>query len=459
MPTRQKLIKPFQLMLLLLLTAHPLTPFADSKGQPNLVIIYADDLGYGDLGCYGAQGYETPALDRMAQEGMRFTDFSASSSICTASRAGLMTGRFAQRWGQDGGVYWPHSKDGMPSDESTIAELLKTKDYQTALIGKWHLGHRPEFHPNAQGFDLYYGIPYSNDMWQDPGTPLAENVVFNEGMSRTNYLDAAGAKKKVYRDKAPLMLDAEVIEWPVDQSTLTKRYTEKAQTFIVENKDKPFFLYLAYAMPHTPLFASEAFAGKTERGLFGDVMEELDGSVGQILETLKKNGLDKNTLVIFASDNGPWLSKKEDAGNSGPLRDGKFSAYEGGCRVPCIAWQPGTVPPGTVCELQTSTLDLLPTFAAMADVDVPADRPLDGVDIQSILAGDFTQAPEREWFLYRGQAIRVGDWKYVKAKKGEQLFNLAEDIGERNNLAKQYPEKTDQLKKKLEAVKAGIRPE
>ncbi|MDF7823632.1 sulfatase [Pontiellaceae bacterium B12227] len=453
----RKNIKLFTI-LLLLSAGSPFAPRAGAEKLPNFIIIYADDMGYGDLGCYGAEGYETPALDRMAREGMRFTDFSTSSSICTPSRAGLLTGRFAQRWGQDGKVYWPHSKNGMPGTEITIAELLKASGYQTALVGKWHLGHRGEHHPTAQGFDLYYGIPYSNDMWQDPGTPLADKVMFREGLTRENYLDGAGAKKKKYRDQVPLMQGTEVIEWPVDQSTLTRRYTEKAQAFISANKEQPFFLYLAHAMPHTPLYASENFAGKSERGLYGDVVEEMDWSTGEILKTLREHGLDKNTLVIFTSDNGPWLSKKADGGSSGPLRDGKFSAYEGGCRVPCIAWQPGMVPAGTLCEKQISTLDLFPTWAALAGVEVPSDRPLDGADIRAVLKGDFKKAPEREWFLYRGNAIRMGDWKYVKVKKSEQLFNLAEDVGEKKNVAKQHPEKTEHLAKRLAAVQAEMKP-
>lgn len=427
--------------------------------QPNFIVIYADDLGYGDLGCYGAEGYETPALDQMAREGMLFTDFSTSSSICTPSRAGLLTGRFAQRWGHDGKVYWPDSRGGMPAEEITIAELLKEKGYQTALVGKWHLGHRGEFHPTAQGFDLFFGIPYSNDMWQDPSMKLAADIRFNQGFDEAEFRKGNRAYlKKNHQDHVPLTLGREVIEWPVDQTTLTKRYTEKAQEFITENKEKPFFLYLAHAMPHTPLFASENFAGKTERGLFGDVIEEMDWSVGEILQTLKENGLDEKTLVVFTSDNGPWLSKKEKAGTSGPLRDGKFSAYEGGCRVPCIIRQPGTVPAGTECSVQTSTLDLLPTFAALAGAAVPNDRPIDGLDIRTVLKGDFTDVPEREWYLYRGQAIRVGDWKYVRAKNRDQLFNLAEDVGEKNNVAQQYPEKTEQLAKRLAEVQAEIKP-
>jgi arylsulfatase A-like enzyme len=458
MAIKQKTVKCF---LLCLIAAAPLALFADAKSQqslPNFIIIYADDMGYGDLGCYGAEGYETPLLDQMAEEGIRFTDFSTSCSICTPSRAGLLTGRNAKRWGHDGKVYWPYSKDGMPSSEITIAEVLKQKGYQTAIVGKWHLGHRNDFHPLAQGFDSYFGIPYSNDMWLDPETPLAEDAVFNEGLTREDYLNHKANDRKTYKNKVPLMAGREVIEWPVDQSQLTRRYTEKAQAFIIENKEKPFFLYLAHSMPHTPLHASEAFSGKSERGLYGDVIEELDWSVGQVLKTLKENGLEKNTLVIFASDNGPWLSKKENGGSAGPLRDGKFSNYEGGCRVPCIAWQPGTVPAGLVCDVQTSTLDLFPTFFALAGGELPNDRPIDGVDIRPVLIGDFKNAPRRDYFLYRGDAIRIDDWKYVKNKKNDQLFNLAEDVGEKNNVASEHPEKTEQLASRLEAVQAEMKP-
>ncbi|WPJ96425.1 sulfatase [Coraliomargarita algicola] len=430
---------------------------ADST-PTNVILIYTDDLGYGDLACYGAQGYETPHLDRMAEEGMRFTDFSSSSSICTPSRAGLLTGRYAKRWGHDGKVYFPYSKDGMPPSEITIAELLKEVGYQTALIGKWHLGHRPQYLPTAQGFDLYYGIPYSNDMWQAPEIPLAENVVFNEGLGRAEYLDGKNGRK-LYRDKVPLMLGNEVIEWPVDQGQITRMYTERAQAFIRENQEAPFFLYLAHAMPHVPLFASESFAEKSERGLFGDVIEELDWSVGELLKTLREEGIAENTLVIFTSDNGPWLSKKEAAGTAAPFRDGKFTDYEGGCRVPCIAWQPGTVPAGVECEVQTSTLDMLPTIAALAGAPVPQDRVIDGRDIRSVLTGTIDELPAPEFFLYRSNnSIRVGDWKLVQFKKKTELFNLSEDIGETKNLIQTYPEKANELLRRLAAVNAQLKP-
>jgi arylsulfatase A-like enzyme len=417
----------------------------------NFIIIYTDDLGYADLGCYGAQGYGTPQLDRMAEEGLRLSDFSTSSSICSPSRAGLLTGRYAKRWGHNGRVFFPHSKNGMPSSEITIAELLKQKGYQTGIVGKWHLGHLPEFLPSSQGFDMYFGIPFSNDMWQAPEIPLAKDVKFNEGMTLNNYKDSITR----FRNKVPLMLGNEVIEWPVDQSQLTRRYTEKAQEFIHANKEKPFFLYLAHTMPHVPLYASKAFAGRTDRGLFGDVMEEIDWSVGEVLKTLKELELDKNTLVIFTSDNGPWLDKEENAGSTGTLRDGKFSPFEGGCRVPCIVWQPGYVPAGLVSDQHISTLDLLPTIASIAGIKVPSDRSIDGIDITDVLKGGDNAKTQREYFLYRGNAIRIGDWKYVKTKT-EELFNLAIDKEESKNLFNDYPEKVEELTIKLNEVKESM---
>ncbi|MGE9270854.1 MAG: sulfatase family protein [Verrucomicrobiales bacterium] len=430
-------------MLVVALWQVPLNASPD-----NVILIYADDLGYGDLSCYGATGYETPELDRMAKEGMRFSDFSTSSSICTPSRAGLLTGRYAKRWGHDGKVYFPESKEGMPPSEVTIAELLRDVGYRTALVGKWHLGHRPEYLPTSQGFELYYGIPYSNDMWQSPEIPLADEVVFHEGLGREQYSDQKNTWKK-YRDKVPLMLGDEVVEWPVDQRTITRKYTEKAQEFIRENAENPFFLYLAHAMPHVPLFASDDFEGISDRGLFGDVVEELDWSVGEVLGTLRELGLEKKTLVLFTSDNGPWLSKGKEAGSSGPLRDGKFTDYEGGCRVPCIAWQPGAVPEGAECHVQASTLDVFPTVAAMAGAELPKDRVIDGRDIRAVLAGSSDESGP-EFFLYRSDhAIRVGEWKLVKGKRKTELFNLAEDVGETKNLAQKYPERIEALAKKL----------
>ncbi|WP_372936960.1 sulfatase [Seonamhaeicola sp.] len=425
-----------------------------TKQHTNFVIIYTDDLGYGDLSCYGAQGYSTPNLDKMASEGMRFTDFSVSSSICSPSRAGLLTGRYAERWGYKDGVFWPYSKDGMPASEVTIAEILKEKGYETGMVGKWHLGHKTEFAPTSQGFNMYYGIPFSNDMWQDPEMPLADTVVFNEGLSLEDF--KTKNPKKKFRNKVPLVEGNEVIEWPVDQALLTKKYTKKAIQFIEDNKREPFFLYFAHSMPHIPLYVSKTFKGKTERGLFGDVIEEIDWSVGEILKTLKTNGLAENTLVIFASDNGPWISKQPNAGTAGGLRDGKFSPYEGGSRVPCIVWQPGFVPQGVVSNQQTSTLDILPTIANLVDKDLPNNRVIDGIDITPTLTGKL-QNIKREYFLYRGNnAIRVGNWKYVKTKKEEQLFNLLTDKEETKNLIDAHPEKAEFLKSKLKSLLTSL---
>lgn len=431
----------------------------DAKGAgqaPNIIIIFADDMGYADLSCYGAEGYETPVLDQMAREGMRLTDFSTSSSVCSPSRAGLLTGRNAYRWGNDG-IYHPRRNDGMPQSEVTIAEVLKEQGYATALVGKWHLGNDAPYLPIKQGFDSFYGIPYSNDMWQDFEQALAEDVLFNEGMTREDFYDRDNAERK-YHAKVPLMQGTEVIEWPVEQSTLTRRYTEKSQAFIRANKEKPFFLYLAHAMPHVPLYASEKFKGTTERGLYGDVIEELDWSVGEILKTLRETGLDKNTLVIFTSDNGAALGEKEDGGSNKPFKSGKFSSYEGGSRVPCIAWLPGTVAAGKVCDVQTSTLDLLPTIAGMTGGKCPDDRIIDGHDIRGVLKGDFENVQVCDWFLYRRSAIRAGDWKYLNRKNRGELYNLADDPAESKNLIKQYPEKAEQMAKLLADVMAEIVP-
>ncbi|MEM0966304.1 MAG: sulfatase [Verrucomicrobiota bacterium] len=444
----------------------------------NFVIILADDLGYGDLGCYGgARGYQTPEIDRMAAEGVLLTDFYAPDSICTPSRAGLLTGRLAERMATDMKVFFPWSLTGMPEEEVTIAEMLKTKGYATAMIGKWHLGHLPQFLPTEQGFDLFWGIPYSNDMSQDGGVPAADDVRFFEGMTLEDYQSYRPSAKmeedpdyrgfrdpkyRVFRNKVPLMSGTEVTEWPVDQAELTRRYTEKAVEFIEANADRPFFFVLAHTMPHIPLFVSEKFSGESERGLYGDVIEEMDWSVGRVLETLRSYGLDENTLVVFTSDNGPWKSMGENGGSAGPFRDGKGSSYEGGFRVPGIFWLPGSIPAGKTSAFISSQLDLLPTFAAISGAEIP-DRPLDGVNISQALAGNKNDLPEV--FVYNNRnVIRMGNWKYRKGlthgiwsgyprdfenPEVEQLFNLEDDPGEQVNLIEQYPEKTDALKSYL----------
>jgi arylsulfatase A-like enzyme len=440
------------------------------NSKPNIIIIFADDLGYGDIGCYGAKGYQTPVIDKMANDGMRFTDFSVSNPICTPSRAGLLTGRYPERWGYEKGVFTPLTKTGMPTSEITIAEVLKQKGYNTAAIGKWHLGHQPEYLPTNQGFNYYFGIPYSNDMHQDGGAPLASNAKILDGYTLQDYnsLKKGVAKirevSKKFKRKVPLLEGKEVIEWPVDQTQLTRRYTEKAVEFIDENTDKPFFLYLAHSMPHTPLFASDKFKGKTERGLYGDVLEEIDWSVGKVMKALKENGLDKNTLVLFSSDNGPWLIQKENGGSAGELRGGKVTTYEGGIRVPFIAYWPKTIPKGKVCNKHITSFDILPTIGALTHAKIPKDRVLDGLDISDILKGKTNKDLKREFFMtshfnYKDYMIRVGDWKYRKGtatdipnKKAPlevQLFNLKKDPNERNNLADKHPEKVKEMAEKL----------
>jgi len=456
---------------------------------PNVIIIFTDDQGYGDVNSFSpTQGLQTPELDQMVAEGLKFTDFYSSSSVCSPSRAGLMTGRYPRRAGVPG-VLYPFSTGGLKPSEITIAEALKDKGYATAMIGKWHLGHKPEFLPTSQGFDSYLGIPYSNDMRQDGSMPLAKDVRFLEGLTQEDFQKyqpeqrpaPKDGEKKIsarqhylkydqFKSKVPLMRDTEVIEWPVDQSQTCIRYTEEAINFIKTNQKQPFFLVYAHTMPHVPLFASENFKGKTEKGLYGDVIEEIDWTVGQVLQTLKELEIDKNTLVVFSSDNGPWLKKGEGAGSAGPLREGKHTTYEGGQRVPTIFWWPGTITAGSVTDFIASNLDLMPTIASLAGAALPQDRIIDGVDISPVLMGKPEQANPRNYFAYaRGQAIRVGDWKYRnvrgRKKKGSaadsagvngELYNLKEDIGEQKNLIGDYPEKASELQKLLQEHNTNI---
>src|SRR5207253_295899 len=318
---------------------------ADAPPKPNIVIIYVDDMGYGDLGCYGSTVNRTPNVDRMAQEGVRFTDFYVAQAVCSASRTALLTGCYPNRLGILGALN-PASKNGISDKETTIAQMLKPRGYATAIFGKWHLGHHPEFLPTRHGFDEYFGLPYSNDMW--PRHPEA--------------------KPGTYPD-LPLIEGDKVVQTNPDQSKLTSWYTERAVQFIARNKDRPFFLYVAHNMPHVPLFVSDRFKGKSERGLYGDAIMEIDWSVGQILEALNRHGLDEKTLVVFTSDNGPWLLYGNHAGSALPLREGKTTTFDGGVREPCIMRWPGKSPAGTVCRELAATMDVLPTFAKLAGAE------------------------------------------------------------------------------------------
>ena len=432
--------------------------FAQGKKHgTNFIIILTDDQGYGDLGCYGHPTIKTSNIDRMAAEGQRWTTFYTAENVCTPSRAGLLTGRLPIRTGMYSDrrrVLFPDSDGGLPQSEITIARLLKQAGYRTAAIGKWHLGHLPEYLPTHHGFDSYFGIPYSNDMDRVSTLPAREAVM--------------NAKSEYFN--VPLMRNDEIIERPADQNTITRRYTEEAVKFISENKKHPFFLYMAHSFPHVPLFASENFRGKSERGLYGDVIEEIDWSVGQILKALKENKLDKNTVVIFASDNGPWVLYDEQGGSAGPLYGAKATGYEGGQRVPAIFWGPGRIAPRVVSEMG-SNLDIFPTIARMAGVPMPADRKYDGYDLTATLQGK-GGSPRNEMFYYHGTRIfaaRKGAFKlyfYENNPDGYpermrkldtlQLFNLQHDPSEKYNIAEKNPSVVQDIQRLVKAHAATV---
>lgn len=423
--------------------------FAQAKNsKPNIVIVFTDDQGYQDVGVFGSPLISTPNLDNMAKNGIKFTDFYAASSVCSPSRAALLTGAYPTRVGVPQ-VLWPNLPGGLSNEELTIANMLKTKNYTTACIGKWHLGDQEQYLPTSQGFDLYYGIPFSNDMSVNPKSKIAKNIKFREGMT----LDSL-REKKWRGGRVPLFKQDEVIEYPVDQSTLTKRYTEQAVNFIKDNKDKPFFLYLAHSMPHVPLYASPDFKGKSKRGLYGDAVEEIDWSVGEILKTLKEEGLDENTLVIFASDNGPWTSKGDQGGSALPLRGQKNETFEGGFRVPMIAQWNGKIKAGVVTDKIASTIDILPTIAYLTGADLP-EKKIDGKNMWPLLSGkEKAKSPHKKdgFYYYKDsklEAVRKGDWKLRIVGNDIALYNLKDDISEQRNLASTYPKIVKKLKKMM----------
>lgn len=430
------------------------------SGKPNFVVIFADDLGYGDLGVYGHPTIKTPHLDKMAYEGQKWTNFYVAANVCTPSRACLLTGRYAVRNGMTSNKRWvlfPDSDGGLPQTEITIAKALKGAGYATAAVGKWHLGHLPQYLPTSHGFDSYYGIPYSNDM---------DRVAMEGG-----YMQAFKEPKTEYFN-VPLMRNEEIIERPADQNTITKRYTEEAVKFINENKDQPFFLYLAHNLPHVPLFTSDEFRGTSERGLYGDVIEEIDWSAGQIVETLKKLGIEENTLVIFTSDNGPWVLFNSHGGSSGQLYGAKGTSYEGGQREPAIFWWPGTIKPEVVSGIG-STLDILPTFASLAGVTLPKDRTYDGYDLSAVLK-DGAVSPRNEMIYYHQERIfaaRKGDYKLYfyknnpagypeKLEKLEkyQLFNLSVDPSEKYDVIEANPQVAKEIEEMVAKHEAGVEP-
>jgi len=460
------MILGFLLVLVGLWAASAALPAAVAAEQhPNIVLIFTDDQGYADVGCFGAKGFRTPNLDRMAREGMKFTDFYVNCPVCSGSRAALMTGCYYPRVSMQP-VLFPNARIGLNPEEITIAEVLKSQGYATACIGKWHLGHLPPFLPTRQGFDYYFGIPYSNDMWIDPQAPLADDIVLREGMT----VDRIRTEKPI-RNKVPLMRNEEVIEYPADQSTLTRRYTEEAIRFMREHRDGPFFIYLPHTMCHVPLHVSEAFRGRSGAGLFGDVIEELDWSVGEILKTIKELGLEKNTLVIFTTDNGAA------SGSAAPLRAKKGSLYEGGIRVPCIMWWPGKIPAGRVCSEVAATIDLLPTLAFLAGTRPPQDRIIDGKNIWPLMQGlPGAKSPHEAYLVYHGgrAAVRSGKWKFYPWPEGSrtgrrprgqqppaqqepkgppvQLYDLSQDISETTNVAEEHPDVVARLQALTKAM-------
>ncbi len=427
----------------------------DLPDRPNYVVIFCDDLGWGDLSCYGHPTIATPNLDRMASEGMRMTQFYVAASVCTPSRAGLMTGRYPVRSGMCGKrrVLFPDSVGGLPETERTIAEVLKQRGYSTGMVGKWHLGHLPQYLPTQHGFDSYYGIPYSNDMdslapkgtkrWDIFGDPDWKN--FNVPLLEGTH--AGGVAQ---------------IERPVDQRTITRRYVGKAIDFIRnQDEDQPFFLYLAHSLPHVPLFRSDDYVGHSRAGIYGDVIEEIDWGVGEIMQTLRERGIDESTMVVFTSDNGPWLVFDDHGGSAGPLRNGKGTTFEGGVRVPGLFWMPGIIPAGVVSSQLASTLDLLPTFASMSGAEVPGDIVLDGHDLSATLV-EQASSPRESMFYYRDNrlmAVRRGRYKahfitqdsYVPGSNvvtnhdPPLLYDLEIDLGEKRDIASEHPDVVEQI--------------
>jgi arylsulfatase A-like enzyme len=413
---------------------------------PNVVVIFIDDLGYGDIGPFGATKQRTPHLDRMAKEGMKLTSFYATP-VCSVSRAQMMTGCYGARVSVPG-VYFPGQSVGLNPSEVTVAERLKEKGYATQMVGKWHLGDQPEFLPTRQGFDHYYGIPYSNDMLKK------------------------SAETKV--PVVPLLRDEKVVELMdgEGQRRLVELYTKEAVDFITRSKDQPFYLYFAHNAVHTPIWPGAAFAGKSQNGRFGDWVEEVDWSVGQVLDTLRAQGLDKDTLVVFTSDNGPWLIKGTDGGSAGPLRGGKGSTWEGGVRVPTLAWWPGRVPAGSVNDAVAATIDLLPTFVSLAGGTVPATPVIDGRDITPILLGQSKESAREAHYYFASydlQAVRQGRWKLAlspqsdglgknaaKTAAGLRLYDLDAEIGEQTDVAAQHPEVVAKLKALADKMAAEI---
>ncbi|KAA5545904.1 sulfatase [Roseiconus nitratireducens] len=440
---------------------------AGAAERPNVVIIFIDDMGYGDVGFNGATVPKTPHLDQMAREGMKFTDFYVGCAVCSGSRTSLMTGCHYQRLSMPA-VLFPNSTQGLHPDEVTIADILKDAGYRTACVGKWHLGHLPPCLPTNQGFDSYWGIPYSNDMWIDPANQLSDDIHLRQGITR-DMLEAGHKAKNV----VPILRDEEVVEYPADQSTITRRYTEHAIEFIRQESDQPFFLYLPHTMVHLPLAVSEAFNDPSKE-MITNAIEEVDWSVGQVLDAIRDAGLAENTLVLFTSDNGAAV------GSSLPLRGKKSSVYDGGIREPTLMWWPGTIEAGSVCNQVAASIDVLPTLATLCDGKLP-DRKIDGKDLWPLIRDpEHAPSPHEHYVLMHGPGtVRSGKWKFYPWREGSvkqrgaeregpdseypvQLYDTVADIGETRNLAADHPDLVSDLQKvydsHLQEIRENRRP-
>jgi arylsulfatase A len=447
--------------LLLVILVTLLVPSSCFASKPNFVIIFTDDQGYGDLSSFGSTKINTPHIDRLATEGRKFTSFMVASPVCTPSRATLLTACYPKRVGMHQHVLFPTSTKGLHPDEYTIADHLKLQGYATACFGKWHLGHHPEVLPTSNGFDTYFGIPYSNDMnhpdnkGKPKGGPDGMDILWNDPESTLT------------KWQTPLFEDEDIVELPVDQRTVTRRYTQKAIDFITAHQDEPFFVYLPHSMPHIPLYVPDDVRDQDPKNAYTNTIEHIDTEVGRLLDTLDELKLTENTYVIYTTDNGPWLPFNHHGGSAGPLREGKGTTFEGGQRVPCLIRGP-QIPAGTVCDKLTGTIDILPTIAAITGVSFPPGKKIDGIDVSSLWEGSKEESPRTEFLYYtkRGdiEGIRSGDMKLlVKREKQKKtstkiptaqvmLFDLASDIGEQNNLAKSKPELVKKLQKRMELL-------
>ena len=460
------MLKPLLTVVICLFTSL-LANLACAKQKPNFIIIFADDQGYGDLSSFGSKTIKTPNIDRLAIEGRKFTSFMVASPVCTPSRAALLTGCYPKRVGMHQHVLFPSSTKGLNPNENTIADQLGSQGYATACFGKWHLGHHPEVLPTSNGFDTYFGIPYSNDM----------NHPDNKGKPQGGFAGMdilwKDPNSTLTKWKTPLFEDETIIEVPVDQRTVTRRYTQKAIDFVTANQHRPFFVYLPHSMPHIPLYVPEDVRDPNPLNAYTNTIEHIDAEVGRLLNTLDELKLSSNTYVIYTTDNGPWLQFKHHGASAGALRDGKGTTFEGGQRVPCLVRGPG-VPSGTVCDQLAATLDLLPTIAKLSGSKLPKKNKIDGMDISGLFTGELTSSPRNEFMHYtsRGhlEGIRQGDWKLLIKKPRQQrnnnqanttppqilLFNLQTDLSETNNLAETHPDIVERLTARMTALDAEI---